>query len=207
MSASVQWRPTISEKGGEGGGRNPVNGALFGLLQSLDNIPLISPLMCVSHHKAFCSGSSWENQIVNLYGLAELHMENCLAKERLSLSWQAELENISTWHLPPTLLWFILCFVCLFSWPMPLAGHLSSLVYDCSHNVWILSLTLVRFLDGALLWTTMPLKQHSYRDSDTAGSARIAATTTKKKQLATNGFFPLVSSFFPPYNFLLKMFV
>lgn len=31
-----------------------INGVLFGFLQSLDNAPLISPLMCVSHHKAFC---------------------------------------------------------------------------------------------------------------------------------------------------------
>ena len=59
-----------------------VNGALFGLLQSLDKAPLISPLMCVSHHKAF----SWENQIVNLYGLAQLHMESRLAESKARLS-------------------------------------------------------------------------------------------------------------------------
>lgn len=144
--------------------------------------------------QSILSEFSWENQIVNLYGLAELHMENCLAeyKAQLGLSWQAELENISTWRLPPTLLWFVLCFVCLLSWAIPLAGHLSSLVYDSSHNVWIVSLTFVWFLEGPPLWTTMSLKQqYSHRDSDTAGSVINCQ--------------PVASSF--SFNFFLKIFV
>ncbi len=151
--------------------------------------------------QSILSGFSWENQIVNLYGLAELHMENCLAewKAQLGLCWQAESENISTWHSPPTLLRFILCCVCLFSWPIPLAGRSSSLVYDSSHNVWILSLTLAWFLEGAPLWTTMPLKNNTAIGILTLPVPQELQSKTNK-QLATNEFNPLDSPFFSIFS-------
>lgn len=113
-------------------------------------------------------------------------MENCLAEfeAQLCLFWQAELENISTRRLPPTLLWFVLCFVCLLRWATPLAGRLSSLVYASSHNVWILSLTFVWFFGGGL--RSEQQQQHSHRDSDTAGSAM--------------NWQPVASSFFPQFS-------
>lgn len=79
-------------------------------------------------------------------------MENCLAelKARLGLFLTGRVRrHFQLDACPPSLLWFPLCSVCLFSWPILLPGRLSSLVYDSGNNVWIWSLTLVWFLEGA----------------------------------------------------------
>lgn len=122
-SGSPEQKPCTSEEGGKWGevrrkrkSPPPSNGALYGLLQSSHNAPLILALWCVFHHPSVPSAPSWGNQIVNLYGLEEPHMENCVAglKSCLCLSPPPPMGAVgrSTWRLAhssdsPLLLLFV----------------------------------------------------------------------------------------------------
>lgn len=85
----------------------------------------------------------------------------------------------------------------------PFARPFCSLVFDFSHDVWIWSFALVWVLRGALLWTTIPLKQqHSSGDSDTAGSTVIPQKSNNRKtQQESNRFFHCLVPPLPPLQF------
>lgn len=151
-SGSPEQKPCTSEEGGKWGEvrrkRNPPpNGALYNLLQSSHNAPLILALQCVFHHPSVPSAPSWGNQIVNLYGLEEPHMENCVAglKSCLCLSPPPDGRSGEINLTPGPLLRLSVAFtVCLLSWSILFPGCLTA-----ARDVYMWSLALVWFLEEA----------------------------------------------------------